>query len=168
MFGVGGLAGLGTLCPVWLQAYESPGSGLTNDAAKFWGGLCVGEASRQQEFWGWAIWRRIRSTGELHRRRTRVTLALAPSHVLEDASDDIGFGHDADHAQLSAAVRTLSEIDIEHPFESGHPAHRRAGGSTRGLGVRGAGAPSWPGHDQWAVLRMGRKQTVMVGLSCFQ
>ncbi len=158
----------GMSCPVWVQAYESPGSGLTNDAVKFWGGFCVGEASRQQEIWGWAIWRRYRSTGEQHRRRTRVTLALALSHVLEDASDDIGFGHDADHAQLSATAWTPSEIDIEDPFESGHPAHRRRRGSTRGLGVRGAGALSWPGHDEVAVLRMGRKQAVMVGLSCFQ
>ncbi len=57
----------GTSCRLWVQAYAAPGSGLTNDAVKFWVGLWVGEASRQQEFWSWANWRGYRSTGEQHR-----------------------------------------------------------------------------------------------------
>ncbi len=75
-------------------------------------------------------------------------MALALFDMLENAGDCLGFGDFANHAKFPAAFRIDTQIDTEHPVESGHPGHRRGGRYARVLALLGADGRGVPGHDE--------------------
>jgi hypothetical protein len=78
-------------------------------------------------------------------------VSLTPSQVIEDAGDETGFGDCADDLQFVAAARTPSKVDIEDPFEPGHPAHRHARHAGRVVTGSAASAHGGSGHDEMSV-----------------
>ena len=59
---------------------------------------------------------------------------VAPMQVIEDLSDGIGLGHSGNHPHFATALGTDADVEIEHPFEPGHPAHRGVGASFAQVG----------------------------------
>jgi len=96
-------------------------------------------AARPQHFFGesepgadarWALQTRLvfhsASQCQLGWPARRSLGAIARLDVLENSSNDIGFGHFANHAQLATTTNTHTDIDIENLLQP-----RQAPGRTR-------------------------------------
>ena len=84
---------------------------------------------------------------------------VAPMQVLEDLSDGIGLGHSGNHPHFATALGTDADVEIEHPFEPGHPAHRGVGAGV--VAGWAAGSASSSRDDEMAVAGIGGEQGVV-------
>ena len=84
---------------------------------------------------------------------------VAPMQVIEDLSDGIGLGHSGNHPHFATALGTDADVEIEHPFEPGHPAHRGVGAGV--VAGWAAGSASSSRDDEMAVAGIGGEQAVV-------
>ena len=77
----------------------------------------------------------------------------------EDADDDGGLFNACDEFQLSAAVRALRDVDIEHPLQQLRPTHAPFRAADRRVGAiacvrRGGHGLSWHRYHRFSQFRI--------------